>query len=320
MEREGLVSIIVPVYNLAPYIGRCLNSILEQTYQNWEALVIVDPSTDGSEEVVMEMALDHRFRVVPNKKKGGVSLARNQGLALSQGEYVVFLDGDDFWEPSFLEKATSGLDSGQSELFYSAYSIEGKTVHHKSIYTAGEVINGDILLPYLMGKVRVANCGAMLIKKSILETHGLGFEVACSHSEDAEFRLKLFAVARAIGTEQALFHLVTRDGSLSRSFYFDEFADKVAAYGRAIDFIRLKRDDHDRVEWVVDSWSLPMGAAEYLYKAGQTRDGLKALLLLRHQNLSHYLFQLRPRRIRDLAFFSFLVLAGLLPPLRRFIL
>ena len=102
MEREGLVSIIVPVYNLAPYIGRCLNSIQEQTYQNWEALVIVDPSTDGSEEVVMEMALDLRFRVVTNKKKGGVSLARNQGLALSQGEYVAFLDGDDFWEPSFL--------------------------------------------------------------------------------------------------------------------------------------------------------------------------------------------------------------------------
>ncbi len=319
MEGRGLVSIIVPVYNLAPYIGRCLNSILEQTYQNWEALVIVDPSTDGTEDMVTEMALDLRFRVVINKKKGGVSLARNQGLALSQGEYVAFLDGDDFWEPGFLEKATSGLGSGQGELFYSAYSIEGKTVHHKSIYSAGEVFNGDILLPYLMGKVRVANCGALLIKKSVLETYDLGFEEGCSHSEDAEFRLKLFAVSKAVGTEQALFHLVTREGSLSRSFYFDEFADKEAAYGRAINFIRSKREDHERVEWVVDRWSLPMGAAEYLYKAGQTGDGLKALIHLRHQNLSHYLFQLRPKRIKDLAFFYFLVLAGLLPPLRRVI-
>jgi hypothetical protein len=185
------------------------------------------------------------------------------------------------------------------------------------IYTAGEIFNGDILLPYLLGKVRVANCGAMLIKKSILETYGLVFEEGCSHSEDAEFRLKLFAVSRAIGTEKALFHLVTREGSLSRSFYFNEFSDKVDAFGRAIDFIRSKRDDHDKVEWVVDRWSLPMGAAEYLYKAGQTGDGLRALMHLRHQNLSRYLFQLRPRRLRDLAFFFFLVMAGLLPPLRK---
>ncbi len=275
------------------------------------------PPTDGTEEVVAEMALDPRFRVVINIKKGGVSLARNQGLALSQGEYVTFLDGDDFWEPGFLEMAKSDLGSGQSDLFYSGYTLEGNAVHHRKIYTAGETFNGDILLPYLLGKVRVANCGALLIKKSILDTYGLGFEEGCSHSEDAEFRLKLFAVSSAVGTEQALFHLVTREGSLSRSFYFDEFADKVAAYGRAIDFIRTKRDDRDEVEWVVERWSMPMGAAEYLYKAGQTGDGLRALMHLRHQNLSRYLFQLRPRRLRDLAFFSFLVLAGLLPPLRR---
>jgi glycosyltransferase involved in cell wall biosynthesis len=317
MERKGLVSIIVPVYNLAPYIGRCLGSILGQTYPNWEALVIVDPSDDGTEKVVAEMALDPRFRVVVNKKKGGVSLARNQGLALSQGEYVSFLDGDDFWEPEFLEKAVSALSTGQSDLFYSGYSLEGRAVHHRKIYTAGEIFNGDVLLPFLLGKVRIANCGAMLIKKRMLDTYDLGFEEGCSHSEDAEFRLKIFAVSSAVGTDQALFHLVTRENSLSRTFYFDEFADKVAAYSRAIDFIRTKRDDRDKVEWVVERWSMPMGAAEYLYKAGQTGDGLRALMHLRHQNLSRYLFQLRPRRLRDLAFFFFLVMAGLLPPLRR---
>jgi glycosyltransferase involved in cell wall biosynthesis len=317
--EPGLVSIIIPVYNLAPHIARCLNSVTDQVYRGWEALVVVDPSSDGTEDVLKGLHLDERFRIISNPDKGGVSQARNQGLRIANGEFVAFLDGDDFWEKDFLEEAVMALRSRGGDFFYSSYVLEGEAVHHRSIYKPGKTMEDDILLPYLEGKVKVANCGAMLIRKEILEKETLLFTEGCSHSEDAEFRLKLFSVGMARGTDRALFHLFTRDRSLSRSFFLDEFSEKSAAYGRALTFIEMKRADHGMVKEKMEHWSLPMGAAEYLYKAGMTRDGWKALCHLQGQGLSGHLFQLRPHRTKDLAFFYFLMLAGLFPMIRRLV-
>ena len=317
MTTKGLISIIVPAYNVAPFIRTCMDSIRDQSFKDWEALVIIDPSTDGTENIVREINLDERFKLIYNDKKGGVSKARNQGFSLSHGEFIAFLDGDDFWDPNFLEEGVTNLMSSEFDVFYSEYSLEGKAVHPARIYTPGKLINGDILIPYLCGKVRVANCGAMLIKREVLERHSIEFKVGCSHCEDTEFRLKLFAVSNAIGTDRRLLHLVTREGSLSRSFYYDEFADKVAAYARALEFVRRVRPDHRAVTEIVDHWNLPFGVVEYLYKAGQTGEGAKALLHIRAEGLSNYLFLFRPKRIKDLAFFIFLFTAGIFSPARR---
>ncbi len=91
------VSVIVPVYNTEKYLRRCLDSILGQTYTDWECLVIDDGSTDGSADICDEYAAgDARFRVF-HKENGGVSSARNLGLDKSGGEYFIFMDSDDFW-------------------------------------------------------------------------------------------------------------------------------------------------------------------------------------------------------------------------------
>jgi glycosyltransferase involved in cell wall biosynthesis len=317
MTGSGLVSIVVPVYNLAPYVAQCLTSIAGQTYGDWEALVVVDPSSDGTEDVLRGLDLDERFQIILNPFKEGVSHARNQGLELAKGKYVTFLDGDDFWDKDFLTEAISTLQSRGGDFFFSAYVLEGETIHHRSIYKPGKLMEGDILMAYLQGKVKVANCGAILIRKEILDREGLKFVEDCSHSEDAEFRLKLFSGGKARGSDRALFHLVTREGSLSRSFYIKEFSDMVEAYGRALAFIETRREDHRKVRDQIERWNLPMGAVEYLYKAGMTRDGWRALRHLKKNGLSRYLLQLRPGKLNDLPFFYFLLLAGLFPMLRK---
>lgn len=91
------ISIIVPVYNTAKYLERCVDSIVAQTYTDWELLLIDDGSTDDSATICDEYAAkDERIRV-SHKENGGVSDTRNYGLDLAQGKYLMFLDSDDFW-------------------------------------------------------------------------------------------------------------------------------------------------------------------------------------------------------------------------------
>ena len=93
------VSIIIPVYNVEKYLRRCLDSVLGQTFPDWEAICVNDGSPDGSRAIVEEYAkADPRF-ILYDKPNGGLSDARNFGLSKAGGEYVVFLDSDDFIHP-----------------------------------------------------------------------------------------------------------------------------------------------------------------------------------------------------------------------------
>lgn len=94
--QEIMVSIIVPVYNIEKYIGRCVNSIIEQEHKNIEIILIDDGSSDGSGDIIDGFAQkDHRINVI-HKKNEGVSCARNKGLEIAKGEYILFIDGDDY--------------------------------------------------------------------------------------------------------------------------------------------------------------------------------------------------------------------------------
>lgn len=101
-------SIIVPLYNKAPYVRKALDSILSQTYTDWECIVINDGSSDNSLKVVKNFVdefkiYDLRCKIL-DQKNAGVAAARNNGVKASKGEYVCFLDADDWWEPTFLEE------------------------------------------------------------------------------------------------------------------------------------------------------------------------------------------------------------------------
>lgn len=102
------LSIIVPLYNKAPYVRKALESVVFQTYKDWECIIVDDGSTDGSaaicEDFVRSLtpSIVHPIRLI-KQLNSGVSAARNNGVAQSQGDYLAFLDADDWWEPTFLE-------------------------------------------------------------------------------------------------------------------------------------------------------------------------------------------------------------------------
>lgn len=103
-SMDNMISVIIPIYNSAPFLKECVASVLKQTYKNFELLLITDGSTDGSEELCRRFARrDRRIRFLPQTHKG-VSSARNAGLELAAGEYLFFLDSDDVIHPQLLER------------------------------------------------------------------------------------------------------------------------------------------------------------------------------------------------------------------------
>ncbi len=102
-NQQPVLSIIIPIYNVEPYLRCCLNSILAQTFPSWEAVLVDDGSKDNCGKICDEYAaMDSRFRVI-HKENGGLTSARNSGLAMASGEWVMHLDGDDWIEPEMLE-------------------------------------------------------------------------------------------------------------------------------------------------------------------------------------------------------------------------
>lgn len=100
---DDLISVIVPVYNTAKYLGKCIESILAQTFTDFELILIDDGSKDGSGKICDKYSkIDHRVRVI-HKNNGGVSSARNAGLEIARGKWITFIDSDDFINPTFLE-------------------------------------------------------------------------------------------------------------------------------------------------------------------------------------------------------------------------
>lgn len=119
-----MISIIVPVYNCEQYLHQCINSLIHQTYQNLEILLVDDGSTDSSSEICDEYArYDLRVKVI-HKRNGGVSSARNAGIRAALGEYVMFVDADDWLDLNACEKIVSVLHDGIKLCFWASYQDE----------------------------------------------------------------------------------------------------------------------------------------------------------------------------------------------------
>lgn len=119
---EPLVSIITPMYNSEKYIGETIESVLNQTYKNWEMLIINDCSTDNGADIVKKyQKLDKRIKLFSNTTNKGVSYSRNYGIEISAGKYIAFLDSDDLWSNTKLQKQVAFMEEKNIILSYTSY-------------------------------------------------------------------------------------------------------------------------------------------------------------------------------------------------------
>lgn len=118
----GLVSIITPAYNSAKYITETIQSVQNQTYQNWEWIIVDDGSTDKTIDIINDFILkDSRIKLIPLNSNSGPSVARNKGIHQIKGQYMTFLDADDIWFPDFIENSIKTIQDSKIPFVFSSY-------------------------------------------------------------------------------------------------------------------------------------------------------------------------------------------------------
>lgn len=208
---EPLISVIMPAYNADRFITAAIQSVISQTYSNWELLILDDGSVDRTCEIARQFALkDERIRLLENEKNMGVARTRNRGFDLCKGSYVALLDSDDVWHADKLEKQLACLQESGADFAYSSYSIVD--VHGekaKADYLVPEEINFRELL-----KENVIGCSAVLMKADVLKEHR--FLTDFFHEDYVLWLQLLQSGYRAVGCKDVL--LDWRYVENSRSF------------------------------------------------------------------------------------------------------
>lgn len=116
-QNRPLVSIVIPVYKAENYIGKCIESLQHQTYSNLQIILIEDGSPDSSGRICDDYAVkDDRITVIHHERNMGVSKTRNDGLAIVKGEYIAFVDGDDYVAPTMIEDCLSTINEKQVDV------------------------------------------------------------------------------------------------------------------------------------------------------------------------------------------------------------
>ncbi|NJJ41638.1 glycosyltransferase family 2 protein [Paenibacillus apii] len=165
---DQLISIIMPAYNCEKYVEEAINSVLAQTYQNYELIVIDDGSTDGTVKKIENLRkVDNRIRLYINEKNQGVAETRNKGVSIAKGDWIAFLDSDDCWKEEKLEKQIDFAHKTKGDFIFTGSSfIDENSEPYGGLLEVPEVISYKALL-----KQNVISCSSVLIKKTYIEKY-----------------------------------------------------------------------------------------------------------------------------------------------------
>ncbi len=210
MDIQPLISIVMPAYNCEKYIIQAVNSVKEQTYRNWELIIIEDVSTDCTWSVIENLAND-KIHVYRNKTNCGVAQTRNRGIELALGVWVAFLDSDDLWAPCKLEKQVALINQkGDAQLLFtgSAFVTETGTKLNYVLHVPEKITQKKLI------KQNLISCSSVLVRTKLLKQYPMP-PVRLIHEDFAVWLQILGEIPFAYGIDEPL--LIYRISSASKS-------------------------------------------------------------------------------------------------------
>ena len=226
MAQKGLISVIVPVYNVEKYISKCIESILLQDYENFECILVDDGSKDNSGKICDDFAIKDNRIIVIHKKNGGVSRARNCGLKEAKGEYVCFIDGDDYVSKEYLSFlrgliVENGADISLTTCMFGNYSKQTQNKNKKWVLT------GESSARELLSYRIPIGCYSKMFKKSLFDKKGgVRFFEDLKIGEGFNFNITCFLQAKKVACSNQKIYYYRRDNqSSAMSSYSEEKAN-----------------------------------------------------------------------------------------------
>lgn len=225
--KQPLVSIIIPIYKVESYLRRCLDSIVRQTYKNLEIILVDDGSPDNCPQICDEYAAcDNRIAVI-HKKNGGLSEARNTGLDICKGEYISFIDSDDWVEKNYIEFLIKNAFSHQADIVIGNYDLVWDD-HSASSEPFQEVVLEKKEVFFQIITAQTTHLGiswGKLYKKRILD--GERFPVGKTQEDNYTSYKFIYKANRVCCVDAVLYHYYQRDDSISKTDTSNNFMDVV---------------------------------------------------------------------------------------------
>lgn len=208
-------SIIIPLYNKESYLSLTLNSVKEQTYKDFEVIIVDDGSLDNSLSIANTYTTDSRFKVF-HLQNGGVSKARNYGISVSKGDYICFLDADDVWDKNYLGEAAYLLNKyGEINMICLSYNNFSEQIDKikKRCNLRSYFEDEDKLIDYFYYSVKekrsIALTSAVVVKKSCITKNEVFFAHNISMGEDIDFWVRIAAEAPIVYSNKCLMYYRT---------------------------------------------------------------------------------------------------------------
>ena len=225
MLKRPKVSIIIPVYNAEKYISKCLDSILNQTEKDFEIIIIDDGSQDRSLERCKYYGKNDKRVKVLHQENSGVSKARNTGIKHSNGDYITFVDIDDYVDKEYIERFLNVQKKYNAELVCSGHVIEKKFNRIKKVMYENEIIKKEnIILSFLSFFDRISTAPwAKLYKADIIKRFNIYFPEDVPYAEDAIFNIQYYSyINSVIITNDVLYFYNYKDSESAVKKYYPD--------------------------------------------------------------------------------------------------
>jgi glycosyltransferase involved in cell wall biosynthesis len=282
-----LVSIIIPTYNRAHLIGETLDSVLAQTYTNWECIVVDDGSSDNTDEVIKQfIENDKRFRYFmrPSAMTKGPSSCRNYGFTVSIGEFIHWFDSDDLYFPCALEEFISFFGEKTDAVVAKLEKIEFGS---KKKIGQNSILSNNVIEDYFVGKISFYVCGPLWRKSFLVKQKEL-FDENIRNLDDWDFNLRmLYQNPTIIYIDSPLMQYRYHENSLSKEIFklnFVEIMSKFRAMEKHLDLIQKNRKSN-------------LFALKTYYK-NRCKFVLRMALLQKHDKRSFFFYKLVTQQLK----------------------
>ena len=287
-------SIIIPIYNVEKYLPKCLDSVINQTYHNYEVILVCDDSQDKSNIIADDYALKYHFKKI-FAKNTGLSIARNIGVQNSQGEYLIFLDSDDYLQNDYLETISLNLKDKPDLIRIQVQDIfPDKIVKHKE--KPFSLTNGIRAFDYLIKYHYVENAWCYCYNAHFYKKNNFKFMDNCIAEDYGLIPLVIAKAQKVLALDYIGYNYVQRENSLMTSNDYKHKLKKMDDMLKQAEFLKLNLENINNINFI----SFINNSLIYYSTTLKYQDYKRYLKILRNNNcFNHFHSSSLKGKIRD---------------------